>query len=121
MNNDGWRLRDASEFDAVFRGNRFRVSSPAFLLLAKENNLQRSRLGMVIGKKNVKLATQRNRTKRVIRERFRQHFVEDLLSIDLIVLAKAGVNTRDRVALNQQVTTLMEKLIQKFGRQDQHA
>ena len=117
MSDGGWRLREASAFDAVFRGNRFRVSSQAFLLLAMANNLEQSRLGLVIAKKHVKLATQRNRAKRVIRENFRRHFNDYSPCIDLIVLARAGVNTRDKSELNQQIATLMEKLGQQIHRQ----
>ena len=87
MTQDGWRLRDASAFDAVFRGNRFRVSSQSFLLLAIENGHTQSRLGLVIGKKHVKLATQRNRIKRLIRENFRNHFEDYSPAIDLVVLS----------------------------------
>jgi len=47
------------------------------------------RLGIIVAKKNVRLATNRNRVKRFIRETFRnkQH---KLSSIDAIVLARRG-------------------------------
>ena len=115
-----WRLTEAREFDAVFRGNRHRVSSQAFLLLARENNLDHCRLGLVIAKKHVKLATRRNRVKRVIRERFRHHFKAHLPGIDLIVLARPGIETEDKSVLNQQIVTLMEKLRRRIEREAQH-
>lgn len=114
MSNGGRRLTDAKSFDAVFRGNRFRVSSSAFLFLAMENHLDQSRLGLVIGKKHVKLATQRNRIKRVIRENFRLQFDEFSPCIDLVVLAKAGVNPREKSALHDQMQELMNKLKRKM-------
>jgi ribonuclease P protein component len=40
--------------------------SPHFLFIKKKNNLQFSRFGVVIGKKNSHLATVRNKIKRVI-------------------------------------------------------
>ncbi len=117
MGDSDWRLKDAASFDAVFKGNRFRVSSPAFLFLAMENNLEQCRLGMVIGKKSIKLATHRNRTKRAIREHFRQQFKNFTPTIDLIVLSRVGVNTRDKSALNQQIDFLMQKLKLKIDRE----
>lgn len=117
MGDKDWRLKEASSFDAVFRGNRFRVSSPAFLLLAMENHLEQSRLGLVIGKKTIKLATHRNRTKRAIREQFRQQFQKFTPAIDLIVLSRAGVNTREKPALNQQINVLMQKLKTRIDRE----
>lgn len=116
----GGVLTDAKSFDAVFRGNRYRVSSESLLLLAIENNLDESRLGLVIGKKHVRLATQRNRTKRLIRENFRHLIQDQPPCIDLVVLAKGGIKTRDQAALHQQVKTLMEKLSQKIERRVEH-
>ena len=116
MDESGWRLTDSSSYDAVFRGNRFRVSSNAFLLLAMENDLPQSRLGLVISKKSIKLATQRNRAKRAIREHFRRHFKTAKPTIDLIVLSRQGVNAVDKSVLNQQIDELMRKLIEKIGR-----
>jgi ribonuclease P protein component len=118
MNQGGWRLREASAFDAVFRGNRFRVSSQSFLLLAIENGHTHSRLGLVIGKKHVKLATQRNRVKRLIRENFRNHFEDYSPAIDLVVLVRTRVDARDKVNLNHQILGLMEKLSRKIDRHD---
>lgn len=116
MGESGWRLTESSSYDAVFRGNRFRVSSRAFLLLAMENNLSQSRLGLVISKKSIKLATQRNRTKRAIREHFRRHFKATTPAIDLIVLSRQGVNAVDKSVLNQQIDELMCKLVEKISR-----
>ena len=76
------------------------------------NGLDRGRLGMVIGKKNVKLATRRNRVKRALRESFRQHF--NGVAIDLVVVARSGVNVQEKPLLNEQVAFLMHKLEQKF-------
>ena len=67
---------------------------------------------MVIGKKNIKLATRRNRVKRALRESFRQHFHDT--SVDLVVVARNGVGVEDRSHLNEQVASLMKKLQQKI-------
>lgn len=116
MADGDWRLKDASTFDAVFRGNRFRVSSQAFLILAMENNLEHSRLGLVIGKKSIKLATRRNRTKRALRENFRRLFQDFSPPVDMVVLSRNGVDCEDKKILNQQIEAVMQKLKHKIQR-----
>lgn len=82
-------LSESKEFDVVFNSPDYRLSVGYFLILAKESQLSFSRLGMVISKKNVPKAVQRNRTKRLIRESFRkQLFVTDL---DIVILARKGI------------------------------
>jgi ribonuclease P protein component len=109
------RLRNASEFDAVFKNNRYRVSSEAFLFLAIKNDLGCSRLGMVIGKKNVKLATRRNRVKRALRATFDQKFHLTTPSIDLVVVARSGVKANDKILMNGQIASLIDKLQLKLN------
>ena len=121
MSNSRHRLRNASAFDAVFKNNRYRVSSEAFLFLAVENDHDCSRLGMVIGKKNVKLATRRNRVKRALRQAFDQRFGLNLPSIDLVVVARAGVKANDKTLMNQQVSSLFEKLELKLIQETSNA
>ena len=59
------------------------------MVLGRSNQLGEARLGLGIAKKHVKLAIDRNRIKRVIRESFRHH--RKLINgMDLVVLAKAG-------------------------------
>ena len=101
------RLLRPSEFQDIFHTNTCRVSHPNLLILAKHNALRHSRLGLVVGKKNVPLAVRRNAVKRVVRETFRQeHFSR---SVDVVVLARRGV---DR--LNPSETALL--LQQSWGR-----
>ena len=107
-------MRNSSDFDAVFKGNRYRVSSQAFLFLAVENSLGCSRLGMVIGKKNVKLANRRNRVKRALRESFHQNFKVAAVAIDLVVVARAGIDIHDKIQMNEQIAFLMQKLQKKL-------
>ena len=51
--------------------------------------MDEARLGLAIAKKHVKLAVDRNRIKRVIRESFRHHR-QQISGLDLVVLARAG-------------------------------
>jgi len=81
------RLLNAKDFSYVFDKTELRGTTSGLLILARGNNLQRSRLGFVISKKNVRFAVQRNRIKRVIRESFRCHRAV-LPSVDYVILAR---------------------------------
>lgn len=61
----------------------------AFTILYRDNDAGRARLGLVIAKKNCRLAVDRNRLKRIIRESFRAH-QEALGGLDIVVMNKKG-------------------------------
>ena len=56
-----------------------------FTVLYRPNHAREARLGLAIGKKHCKLATGRNRLKRIVRESFRQHR-RQLAGLDIVVL-----------------------------------
>jgi len=89
------RLLRSEEFDAVFKNRDFAVNSHCFLLLARRNTAGCNRLGMVIAKKNLPLAVDRNRVKRCIREVFRREKV--VTNLDLVVLARNGALTESKL------------------------
>ncbi|MFL0797710.1 MAG: ribonuclease P protein component [Cellvibrionaceae bacterium] len=98
------RLLNAADFKAVFDDAPWRSALPQLLVLSRPNPLEQPRLGLIIAKKHVKLATDRNRLKRLIRESFRlnQH---TLPKADIIVLARPGLGSLE----NPQVSGLLEK------------
>ncbi len=83
------RLLNANAFSPVFDAPSFKIHHSNFLILAKFNGLTHPRLGLVVPKKIMRKAVQRNQCKRVVRESFRnkQHH---LPAIDAIVLARRG-------------------------------
>lgn len=103
------RLLTPKHFQYVFQQPPVKAVNPQFTLLAKPNNLPHPRLGITISKRNVRLAVQRNRIKRRIRETFRlqQH---NLVGFDIIVIAKKGVNEQENSQLNKQCDYLWRKL-----------
>lgn len=111
--NKSLRLLDAKAYKAVFDDAQLKVSSRFFLFLARPNNLSHSRMGLVIAKKNVRLATQRNRTKRVIRESFR---LQQLPDIDIVVLARRGVDELDNADLHKELVKLWQQLKKKAAK-----
>jgi len=103
------RLPDSAQFKAVFDDAPFRASSRELLALARPNDLAYARLGIVVGKKNCRLATQRSRVKRQVRESFRcnRHALDGL---DIIVLARRGIAELDNGAIAQQLGRLWNRL-----------
>ncbi len=98
------RLLKASEFKRVFDKAEIKVSDQNILILARRNQLDTPRLGLIIAKKNVKTAVSRNRIKRVVRETFR-HSQNAIKGLDVVVLARKGLGELD----NRQLHSLLEK------------
>jgi ribonuclease P protein component len=84
-----YRLSNSSEFQKVFDKNDLKISNANLLILALSSEKKNSRLGLVIGKKNVKTAVGRNKVKRVVRETFRKNAFKP--SLDVIVIARRGL------------------------------
>ena len=105
------RLLTSHDFKTVFDDNSRRASTRNALLLAFANNGNRSRLGLVIAKKNVKLANQRNRIKRLVREYFRCHPLN--VPHDLVFLARRGLGELDNDQIREQLAYLWRKVDRK--------
>ncbi|MGK0442127.1 MAG: ribonuclease P protein component [Pseudohongiellaceae bacterium] len=115
------RLLDAATYKSVFDDAQIKVSKQQVLLLSRPNGLNHPRVGLVIAKKNVRLASQRNRIKRNIRETFRlqQH---QLGGIDTVVLARRGLdqlNNSDLQSLFDQLWQQLERKATKKIKQSQ--
>lgn len=104
------RLPDAGAFSRVFNTADVRASHKYILLLAATNDLGHHRLGVIVARKNVRLAVQRNRFKRLIREFFRQQ-PGSAPGLDVIVLARKGVDTLDNATLSTIVRQQWDKLL----------
>lgn len=115
------RLLTPADYKQVFDAAELRVSSRELLVLARVNRFDHPRLGLVIAKKHVRRAVQRNRIKRVIRENFRarQAALMGMRGVDTIVLARSGIEKLDNVALTQMLSGLWQQLQRKAQRQGQ--
>ncbi len=102
----GWpkKIRKADDFSSVFRlraGPGFRCRGDCLEILAGPNKLGWARLGLIVSKRILPRAVDRNRVKRQIREAFRlvQH---ELGGLDTIVrlVGLAGIgDPQDRALL----------------------
>jgi len=78
------RLADAASYSRVFKKAQ-RSRDKMFTVLHRKNEEHEARLGLAIAKKHCRLATDRNRLKRIVRESFRKHRAE-LTGMDIVVL-----------------------------------
>ncbi|MGE3295780.1 MAG: ribonuclease P protein component [Porticoccaceae bacterium] len=98
------RLLTAADFQTVFSGTEKRISRRYYLILVRRNQDAGPRLGMVVARKNIRLASRRNRVKRVVRETFRQH-LHVLGAVDILFLPRRGI---DELAPGRQTRLLCE-------------
>ena len=104
------RIRCAADYKSVFDGALFKVHQPHFLFLAKLTEQPKSRLGIVVAKKKVRRAHERNRIKRLARESFRLHQPNFGSDIDVVVMPKVGIETITNAELYQQLDFAWQKL-----------
>lgn len=105
------RLLNAKDYSRVFDSPDARASHKHLLLLAKSREEPGHRLGLVIAKKNVRLAVQRNRIKRVSREFFRS-LPDSEPHLDVVLLARRGIGDLD----NAEVSSILQQQWQKLLR-----
>ena len=107
-------IRQQAEFGAVFkRAKRLAVSPFVFNYVVTDRTYPR--LGMVINKRNCKLAVDLNRIKRIIREQFRLH-QHQLSGIDLVVALQSlldKLSDQERIACIQKLFTQLVALCEK--------
>ena len=103
------RLLTAADYKGVFDASELRASHRNLLLLAVRNDRGEHRLGLVIAKKNVRLAVQRNRVKRLAREVFRQLPPADV-PLDVVMLTRRGIDQLD----NERLSTILRQQWRKL-------
>lgn len=103
------RLRCAADYKCVFDDALFKVHQPHFLFLARPTKQAKSRLGIIVAKKKVRRAHERNRIKRIARESFRlnQHQID---LIDIVVMPKMGIEAISNEQLHEQLKFAWKKL-----------
>ncbi len=104
------RLLIPSEFQFVFAQADVKAANGELLILARYSQGDIPRLGLVIAKKNIRLAVQRNRIKRIIRETFRH---QSLPALDILVLARKGADRLDNTQLHRALNKLWSQLQQR--------
>ena len=84
------------------------------MLAIKHRN--QSRLGLVVSKKNISKAVERNRVKRVIRESFRKN-KSQIPNLDVVVLIRKGIDVLPNVVISSKMNSLWNDLCAKLTEQ----
>lgn len=108
------RLLGPSQYSSVFQKADYKLSTATLLMLSCKSTTS-PRLGIVVAKKHVKSAVQRNRLKRIIRESFRLR-QEDFDTIDLVILVRQGLDKMNNHEVFVQINNLFDELIVKLNR-----
>ena len=102
------KIRNAQQYQAVFSARK-NLHSSYYTLYFQKNTLEHPRLGIIASKKNIRLAVERNRIRRIVRETFRQSKIAPN-GIDIVIVVKReakGVNRKElRECLEQLVMRL---------------
>lgn len=113
------RLLNAKDYSRVFDKAGAKASHKHLLLLARASEGPGHRLGLVIAKKNVRLAVQRNRIKRLAREFFRtlpQNEVQGEPPMDVVLLTRKGIDQLDNAELSSILLQQWQKLRRQISR-----
>jgi len=105
------RLLKPGEFKQVF-DHSTRSSDPNLTVFCRPSALENARLGLAISKKQLKRAVDRNRIKRLVRESFRHHQVA-LQGLDLVVLARRGVQELDNLQILHAIERHWQRVIKR--------
>lgn len=89
------------------------LSNPCYKLFYLSNSLGYARLGIVVSKRQFKLAVLRNVNKRLVREAFRQHALRNC-SFDVVVMARGG-KTLSLAQKKLQLVNLFNQLEAQCG------
>jgi ribonuclease P protein component len=100
------RLLKRSDF-VNLKSSRERFSTPHLIIVFKENNLGRERLGIAVGGKTCK-AVGRNRIKRLLREVFRLHRPMFPKGNDALIIAKKDCS---RLSLGEIEREILNSII----------
>ena len=97
---DRYKVPSSPGFSSILSKPDFKFNKGSYLVFCKENSVKNPRLGVSIKKRDYKLATQRNMLKRKVKNSF-MGFIEDLPSVDFVVLVGPGVQPNDKKTLSE--------------------
>lgn len=103
------RLRRSNGFDHVIQAHS--IADSRFRVFFVGNDKGNARLGIVLRKKKVSRAADRNRIKRIVREAFRRHCVK-LCNLDIVVMVKE-LDPDERALWTSNLNSLFNRIESK--------
>ncbi|MBL8502356.1 MAG: ribonuclease P protein component [Rhodocyclaceae bacterium] len=107
---DEHRLRKTDEFSSVFAFRRS-LRGRHFDLLYRPGSAATARIGMIVAKKHVRSAVNRNLVRRIVRESFRL-IRAHLPKMDIVVRVSTRLERPDRRILRGEIDELLARLTQ---------
>ena len=101
-------LSGRNDFDEVFNNPTIKIYSENFMILVMTNN-EEFKLGMLLPKKNIKLAVHRNYLKRIVRNLSKDNLAESKIS--LIFVSKKRILNFKKEKLRREIKTLFLNLL----------
>jgi ribonuclease P protein component len=98
------RIKQRKDFEQAFKAKRF--TNSWFIVYARKNEFDYSRLGLVVSKKSIPKAVARNFAKRTVRELFRLEFPVEY-KFDVVVRARRELNPENSAEGRQALTQLL--------------
>ena len=102
------RLKKEADFERVFKGGKSFREGFLFLKI-KKNNLENSRFGFVVSKKNAKKAFLRNKIKRSLREAVRGEIKNIKKGIDGIIMISGYLEEEKPLGTGESLKKLFKK------------
>ncbi|MFO8046573.1 MAG: ribonuclease P protein component [Halomonas sp.] len=103
------RLLTAGDYRQVFENAVFKIHGKGLMILATPNERGHPRLGLIVSKKNLRRAVDRNRLKRIARESIRLQ-QQRLPDVDIVLMARRGVGDLDNRILHRQLHGMWRRL-----------
>ncbi|MCA1768436.1 MAG: ribonuclease P protein component [Halomonas sp.] len=103
------RLLTAGDYRQVFEKAVFKIHGKGLMILATPNKLGHPRLGLIVSKKNLRRAVDRNRLKRIARESVRLQ-QQRLPDVDIVLMARRGVGDLEKKILHHQLHGMWRRL-----------
>lgn len=108
----GVRLTTSRDYEYVLKHPGLRKRAGPLRMAAVANTMQSARLGLIVGKRGVAKAHERNRIKRVIRDYFRQQ-QQELAALDIVIQVTAEL---DNAELRTLLVPLFDPLLDERWR-----
>lgn len=102
------RLTLKADFESVFRHGAYHTIGSIYLKKIP-NKKNTTRVGIIVEKKNFKLAAERNRVRRLIREAIHQKITEIQPGFDIVIFYRNKEKNIDLATLAPAIAKLLQK------------